>query len=758
MSTYDTKVNATVKRFLSWNRISTNLVAYMQKQIEDGLERIFPESGLFTYPVTAAVGVAGQFTLSVAPPGSIWGIDNAGRVMEMVDDAFARVTAVPYEDDGVNWYWIGLKYCQVPSGIEINPRTGIPEYDLLMDENGETGNPSLVTDLAPGIRLTIPAAMRPYTGRGARVWLVDPESSNAGVAIQGLTIAFGGGAYYVDVPADQLGQTTVSLTITDYMIQIPGPTVYETAPAAANPFTDDYITFGYITTAGANAWSYADARDLSGGGGHTLQRAYDGLAGSGSGRQVNVDDQAMELRQGAAVSREDDIANASLRICKDLTTSKFGAGFEAEGAIDIRSRMCSFANILVRMSYHDTDPVTDLLRVEEAAAIAAPGSTITLTRPAADIRLTGATYQKIVNNYDMIELAGSVLGNNGLYIITTRPTALTCTVANFDGTIPALVAEAGLTIRCYRPNVMIGWGPYYGLAIHGMQDAVHEALGAAPLLTPTLSIGIPENAIDGDGAFLVERPGGDSFTITADCDTYTTGTLGSNGTISSLGGDISASVGDIKAVLGDIAALAGDVTAHVNITATTGDIHATAGDIIASMGKIEATAGDVIAGFDLEYGGLIKNNIGPSVAIDIPLTGMIQNVNTVQQWVYATNGDRRLVADGGSAICDVPVNLHYRNSLTFIEVIVGAAGAGVINADLIRIDHDYTAPIVPPVEVVLGNAVSVGAGVQKITLTPGAPEVISNASSYVVRITSAANLDAVYSMRANVDIDYIYPY
>lgn len=767
MPTGDLVVNPTVKRFLSWNRISDNLIDYLRELIEDGLSRIFPSSGLFTYPPVILFPGANVFTIT---PDPLVGIDNAGRVLHLEDDAVTKMT-VDYEDDGASLYWVAMKYCQVPEGIIVNPRTGFPEYDLLRDEIGETANPDSVTDLLPGLRLEVPAAIYPYPGRECRVWLVDPESTDASIAIQILPIQFGGGIHYVDVP-DYMGQTNPSLTVTDYMIQLVGVSV---AKDVAYPFTDDYVAIGCIDTVPApNGWSYADALDLSGGGGHTLQHAYDGLSGSGSGRQINVDDQAVELRQCAVAHREDDIANASLRIVKDITTDPYGVGFESEGAIDVRSRMGSHANVLIRSALSDLSG-NDYLRIEEAASIAAPGNTVTFGRVGVDLLFALATYQAIAVRVDMIEISGSLLGNDGLYYIWTTPAGgTTCTVRELDRTTaPALVAEAGLTVRLYRPFVVEGLSPGAGISITTLNDFYREANAGVDIAEPAISVTAHSNATDSYKTIGCVRNGsGEEFSVSANGDVDTDGHLHTGTEIVAATGDISASTGDVKAVLGDISSLAGDVNAHVNISATTGDITATAGDIVAtagdivanagnvvaSLGSVEATVGDVTAGNDLIFGTQIECSTVPSFHVDVPIHHFVQNVDVQEQWKYAITSSY-IHASGAGAICDIPIHVHHGNTISTVTIVTKPGSVAAVDYYFVVVTHDYTAPVAVPVEVVSASATSDGTtNLQRVTLNPVAPPTVSSDKTYLVRIESKAADDRVYTINIDVDLETVYPF
>ena len=487
MPTGDTWVNLVLKRFLSHTRLRSNFLAYLQSITRDLGSRIFPASGLFTFPCSITQTTT-DFDLAVSPAGPVEGIDDEGHVLSL---SLARQANIPYENDPTFNYWIGLHYTEVPEGMTTNPRTGIAEYDKWREEVGEKSNPSPagVTDLGAGvIRIKVDSIFQSgvdHSGREVMVWLNDPMSTDENVAIETLTVFYSAGSNYVDT-VGSLGQGTVSTNVGDYSVACLGVTIRKNA---TDPFDSSYVLIGYITGHAVTPTHNADGqRDLSGGGGHTLQRAYDGLAGGGSGRNVTAADNAIQLRQSSSAEKSEDLGNAALRIRKDLNTALPGSGFEAERAIDLLSRFFSGGSVVVRKALADYSSgpdgsSNDQLRIEEDVNVTGV-NTLTFTRSGVDLGFDLATYSQIqtfaAGHY--VEIFDSPNGNDGVYGVNGLPGGtpnVTCTLRNLDGTIPVLTLESGVgtKARFYIQSVDVDDGAVHGLVLRTPIDFYRDAYG-----------------------------------------------------------------------------------------------------------------------------------------------------------------------------------------------------------------------------------------------------------------------------------------
>lgn len=534
MSTGDKYVNLALKRFLSQNRISANFRDYLDELARESMSRVFPASGLFTYPVTITPNYGSDiFSLT---PDPLEGCDNAGHVFEM---SGSDLTNIPYADTIGNNYWIALKYIEVVSGIYTNPRTGVPEYDLMEEAIGERNAPDSVTDNGDGtitfdvnsITSTLGSvAGEDYTGRTVKVWLVNPMSLDESIAIEDCLITHSAPSNQITTVGN-FGQSTVSTDVNDYVVALIGPSVRNEGVAGPNPYGDEYCVLGVIVGA-TSVTDQSHQNDLSGGGGHTLDKAYDGLSGSGSGRIITVDSQAMELVQQATSLMSEDIANAALRIQKDDDTSVPSTSFpidpeDAEVGLDARMRILTQAGVLIRRNLLDVS--STFLQGEEAIDILAASNVITFTRGGVDLTFTGLDAE-ILEDFDLAEIYESSNNNEGLYIIDSVASSTTLDLKGLDGSTPTFTIESGssMKVRLYRASAKLGSGYGIGLYLIGCQDFAQDQSQSCN----NISSLVPGNTNDTQlhARFLrPNTPSSDVLDIKANGDLETTGALIADG-------------------------------------------------------------------------------------------------------------------------------------------------------------------------------------------------------------------------------------
>lgn len=520
MSTGTTRVELAMKRFLSQNRLSTNFMDYLRAEYLDLGSRIFPVSGLFTFPCDFTVTWASDhFTVT---PNPVEGIDNAGHVLRLADAAHRE--NIHFANGAGVYYWVGMKYCEIVSGVYANPRTGIPEYDLNQNEVGEKDEPTSITNNLDGtLTIVVNSIFQSgysHAGRSVQVWLKNPVTIDETVAIETRTVSYSAPNNRI-VTASLLGQTTVSTDPTDYYVACIGPTVHGQVAASPMPFTDEYVVLGYIVGGNPGSYSVDDEVDLSGGGGHTLQKAYDGLSGDGSGRTVTVADQAIELRQENTAAREKDIVNSVLRIRKDIPTTLHGSGFLDEGGIDIATRFEAAHSIMVRCAIHDMKG-NDELRVEEDANITDTNK-LTFTRGGVDLTLASSTDSDIRTAVDLVEITGSALGQDGVYAISAvAATILTCYEYNTASTSPSWTNETGLKARIFRPVIRMNPSSY-ALAIRPLSDFYQDYNADASMTYGQIGIIYPSSANDDDVAIKVSKAATSKFSLAANGDIVTAG-------------------------------------------------------------------------------------------------------------------------------------------------------------------------------------------------------------------------------------------
>lgn len=792
-------VRLALKRFLSESRLDTNFLAYLRTSFIDGIARIFPSQGLFTFPVALTNNGDGTFTIGTDPAD---GTDGSGHILRLT--GAARCVNVPFENGVGDRYWLGLHHIEIPSGVYTNPRTGTPEYDKTIEEVGVKGTPDAIVDMGGGrIRITVNSVFEAGVSnatRTVRVYLVNPISLDAAVAFEDVIVQYAAGNNFIET-AGSLGQGTISVVAANYEVAALGVAVRK---SVANPFPSDYAILGYVTGGGA-AESVDDQVDLSGGGGHTLQKAYDGLGGLGSGRTITAENQAVVIRQENTTVYEHDVGNAALRIEKDMSTAIYPATPTIEYAFDIKAHPSTGGMIVVRVPLADYDG-SDLLRVEEAINVLAGTDRIDFTRGAPlDLELTGLNGKLRESSGDMVEISGTLNSQDGLYWLHTIVDSNTLALRKLNGAAPVFIAEAGVKARIYRPIVLIGRNGAL-LEVNSMQDFLNDDNAAA--IQSGLSINIPENETVDDAALKISRDGvGAIVTIDGEGNIDTLGDVDTHGSDVKLetgdihmganpadGGDIFMQDGTIANVgtIGFIAAAAiglsmagktidscggldmtapggggvgidmngtgidmagGDIT--MGAVGSGGDIHMRDG-AIDDANSITITAG---AGIGLSMGGKNIDNptdvtisggfkYNPSKTYHIIVEasdakgdeGTYSALPEYQSGTSASHG--QWVHGGGADDCAVVFPIHglpLGAVVTTVDVLgINAFDDNEFSVQFMRLAHDWATPAVGTRVNIVGPTNSgVGAGVKKITLMPGGGHTVLDGNKYEVLVVMA---------------------
>lgn len=491
MTTGDKWVNLAMKRFLSANRLKANFLEYLQNGVFETLSVMLPEQGLFTFPVTVSGnGLTG--TVSVTPD-PIVGTDGEGHVLSLIGSD--RTANVPFPNENGQRFWLGLKWCVAPENVYSNPRTGVPEYDLWREEVGECGAPDSVVDQTSNIKLVVDSLFAngvDFSGRTVTVWLVNPLSADETVAFEDCTVQYDGGSgeNYIET-LGLLGQTTVSVVASNYQVACFGMTIVK---SALNPFASDYTVLGWVEggVIGTLPTSQDGQKDLSGGGNHTLQKAYDG-AGTGAGRSITISDQAVQIYSENVSARDTDASNAALVLRKNLATTLWPT-FQGEVGLDVPILYTFAGGVIVRYPIADQSG-NDYLRASETVNIVASNK-INFTR--AGVNLTfGAANTELLQMVDMVEISGSSLGNDGLYYIDEIFSGTQLSAWELNGGGPSLTSESGITARVFRAVARIG-SRLGSIALAPISDLLRDK--GEPIDHTGVTINVPAGAVASDAA------------------------------------------------------------------------------------------------------------------------------------------------------------------------------------------------------------------------------------------------------------------
>jgi len=425
--TGDKRTDMADKRHLPQEAFSTGLLDYLSNQLLAIAHRVWgSRRGVF--------GVA-EFDGDGA---NAFKVDNLPKEMLDGDGYLMSPTAADAEQIACEnalgvAYYIAAKHCLIPYEVVRNPRTGLYHYNFLEDRIGVVADPTSVVEGAGVLEIDVDSVFEAgvsHAGRRVTVWLRAPRHGVEAVAIErDLVVAWSDG-HNIITTSGLLGQPggSASTTPADYQVAATGLTVRRNtdlrAEAAYAFLTILTGTGGAIGPANFNS---ADQVDVTSGLTPTLDTAYDGSLGGGSGRTVLVDAGAVEIASEGASSG--DVDGAALRVSRLGSTEAHGIA----------------AEILAR----ETDGVTlaglralskagDVLLARENCDTLADGK-LDLTRGGA-LDLTAAGLSPAC---DLARVDGTVSAD-GLYLLGAVDDADTVTLRNRDGTLAAFAAgESG---------------------------------------------------------------------------------------------------------------------------------------------------------------------------------------------------------------------------------------------------------------------------------------------------------------------------
>jgi hypothetical protein len=193
---------------------------------------------------------------------------------------------------------------------------------------------------------------------------------------------------------------------------------------------------------GLYVWTGAMWRLTAAMGAATLDGAYDdnnGTAIPGAGRFIVADAGAVEIIQSTASQRQNDYANAALRI------NKTGSTTYGDGGLDIMVREgFDLSSILIRQAYQQGTDV----QFHEPIDIMGPNQIVALR--------AGVDWSVAIRpNVLLVEVAGSALGNDGLYLVDITG-ATSANTRLLNGSPTSFVVEPGLRANFYAIRFSTG--------------------------------------------------------------------------------------------------------------------------------------------------------------------------------------------------------------------------------------------------------------------------------------------------------------
>jgi len=249
MATGTTFAAVTEKRLFGTADFRDRLLGHLRTLVQESYEKSYRGGCVYDAALNLISGGNDKITIS----GTSLATDGQGHLLDVAPSGFA--TGLQFQNTAAVEYEIGLHYAEVPSGIQINPRTGLPEFVGWDETIGESGTPDLVTDNGNGtitFRVnTITESGVSNAGRKVRVYknIPGPNATTEVVAIEELTVAWTGSNNEITTAA-VFGQETVSTTAADYTVVLMGATIKRNTTLYD---VDGYAFLGKVTGGGSGA-------------------------------------------------------------------------------------------------------------------------------------------------------------------------------------------------------------------------------------------------------------------------------------------------------------------------------------------------------------------------------------------------------------------------------------------------------------------------------------------------------------------------
>jgi hypothetical protein len=230
-------------RLLGRQDLTDRMIEYMRTLAYETHERVYQTGATYD----TALGLTGDGADKIQVTGSELATDGSGHILDV--DASGYSTGLQFENTAAIDYDVALHFCTIPSGVQINPRTGLPEYIANEEAIGESADPDSVVDNGSTLTFTVNSVAETgvsHEGRSCMVFKKSPgrNAITEALAIQILTVS----ASNTITTADHMGQTDVSTTAADYTVVMLGPTIRRNTSLEG---AAGYCFLGTVTGSGA---------------------------------------------------------------------------------------------------------------------------------------------------------------------------------------------------------------------------------------------------------------------------------------------------------------------------------------------------------------------------------------------------------------------------------------------------------------------------------------------------------------------------
>lgn len=251
MSTLDEKVNIYLKKFLTQQQITTNFLDYLLKQTRESFSKVWQSNGVFEPSIVSNQLLSSDTvdTFDIITP--LVGTDGPlGNVLNLDSIDSNNIT---FENENGVEYFVGLRFQEIPSGTEINARTGKVEYTFLQERIGELSEPdSVVDDGDETLTIEVDGIFEPgVSNAGRKVLVYLKQAVSQADTFEEATVIFSGGKNVIET-ITSLGQTLGSISVdpADYQVFAIGSTVRRNTDLRLDP---NVLYIGKFDGAGAGS-------------------------------------------------------------------------------------------------------------------------------------------------------------------------------------------------------------------------------------------------------------------------------------------------------------------------------------------------------------------------------------------------------------------------------------------------------------------------------------------------------------------------
>jgi hypothetical protein len=242
MTTGLLKANIVNKSLLGYQDLADRLLSYNRQLAVDQWKAMFPVGGAFTARLT----LSGPAANTIRVLGSSLGSDGLGNI---IDIAQGPTRDALFENTNAILYYIGLKYAELPSGIRISPRDGMPQFSAWLESVGVSANPTSVTDNGNGtLTFNVNSVCESGVTSSGRSVLVfkkipDKNAVTYATAVETRTVAYSNPNNTITTTGT-FGQLVPSTTASDYTVVMLGPAVRRNTNLSA---AAGYFFIGTVT-------------------------------------------------------------------------------------------------------------------------------------------------------------------------------------------------------------------------------------------------------------------------------------------------------------------------------------------------------------------------------------------------------------------------------------------------------------------------------------------------------------------------------